>query len=78
MSHELYIHHAQGLKLYHLTFDLTNVTRHNLTYTTISKKIPKKLYIYFYHCLISKQKIAHFKKIGKYELAINSRNFHCT
>jgi hypothetical protein len=43
------IHCLQGLTFDHLTFDPNGVTKHGLTYTTLSKICPKNICIYFLH-----------------------------
>jgi hypothetical protein len=43
------IHRSQRLTFDHLTFDLTSVTKHGLTYNALSKVHSKKICIYFLH-----------------------------
>jgi len=71
------IHHAQGLTFDHLAFDSSGVTKHGLTYITLSRiKCKKKIYLLsplsknnFHVDPIVQEEMTRFRTDAKYELS---------
>jgi hypothetical protein len=79
------IHHAQGLTFERLAFDLVGVTKHGLTYTTLSQIHSKEnLYLlspllinFFQIDLLIKQEMYRLQTTTQYELTLPSfKSYH--
>jgi hypothetical protein len=80
------IHYAQGFKLDHLAFGLTSVTKHGLTYTSLSH-IHSKKHLYLRSPLTNKtfqvdtlvqEEMHRFRTTTQYELTLISLKFYHT